>query len=298
MSKSGKQSKFRRKRYIIPAVIVILLIVARIMLPYILKRSVNRTLNNIPGYEGHVEDIDVALWRGAYVIEGLLLQKKAAKNQQPLLNFPESDISIEWKSLLNGKIVSEIEMHNPEFNYIFEVQQKENTEGEADAKAWTDALKELVPISINHLSINNGKANFVQLSADPEINMFLKQINLQATNLSNVVNKEETLPSNLRATAVSFGNGDVLLEGNLNLLKKIPDMDMEFSLKDADVRALNNLTNQYAGVDFEAGTFELYSEVAIADAYLKGYIKPILLTPNYLERKMTEAFSKNYGKDL
>ncbi|MDT0644503.1 DUF748 domain-containing protein [Zunongwangia sp. F363] len=292
MSKPEKKRKYHRKRYLIPAVVIILLIIARILLPFILKRSVNNTLNNIPGYEGHVEDIDVALWRGAYVIEGLLLRKEAAENQPPLLNFPKTDISIEWKSLLKGKIVSEIEMHNPEFNYIFEVQQKENTEGEADADAWTDALKELVPISINHLAIYNGKANFAQVSANPEINMFLQQINLQATNLSNVVNQEETLPSNLRATAVSFGNGDVLLEGNLNLLKKIPDMDIEFSLEKADVRALNDLTNKYAGVDFESGTFELYSEVAIADAYLKGYIKPMFINTKLLGKEDDGGFFK------
>ena len=36
------------------------------------------------------------------------------------------------------------------------------------------------------------------------------------------------------------------------------------------------MTRHYAGIDFEKGTFELYSEIAIADGYLKGYIKPML----------------------
>ncbi|MDT0675898.1 DUF748 domain-containing protein [Autumnicola musiva] len=290
MRTSKKRNGFRRKRYLLPLIIIGLLVLGRILLPYFLKRSVNKTLNNIPGYEGHVEDIDVALWRGAYVIEGLILRKEAADNQPPLLDFPETDISIDWRSLLNGKIVSEIEMHSPGFNYIFEVQKQETTGREPDAGDWTDALKKLVPISINHLNVHNGEANFAQLSSNPEITIFLQQINLQATNLGNVVNEKETLPSNLRATAISFGGGEVLLEGNLNVLKEIPDVDLEFSLKQADVTALNDLANRYAGVDFEKGIFELYSEVAIADAYLKGYIKPMFINTRLLGKEEDGGF--------
>lgn len=293
MATSKKKHKIRRKRYIIPLVILALLILGRIMLPYFLKRSVNRTLNEIPGYMGHVEDIDVALYRGAYVIKGLILRKTSAKTDTPMLDFPKSDISIEWKSLFKGKIVSEVILHGPKFNYIFEDQETEPVEGEADVEDWTKALTDLVPIDINHFNVHNGTANFVRLTEDPDINMFLENIDLDATNLSNVVNEEKTLPSNLYAKAISIGGGDVTLHGNLNLLKKIPDMDMEFSLERADVTALNDLSENYLGVDFESGTFELYSEVAIADGFLKGYLKPMFIDTKILGKEEDSSF---FGK--
>jgi hypothetical protein len=277
MATETKRRNFRKKRYFIPLVILAILIVGRLLLPYFLKKYVNKTLNEIPGYEGYVEDIDVALYRGAYVIEGLILKKEGAQTNTPMLDFPKSDISIEWRALFKGKIVSEIILHSPKFNYIFEDQDQESPEGDANVADWTKALTDLVPIDINHLLVNNGTAGFVELSSDPEINMFLEKINLQATNLSNVVNKEEALPSNLKARAISFGGGAVTLFGNMNLLKTIPDMDLEFQLQKANVTALNDLTRKYVGVDFESGTFELYSEMAIADGYLKGYIKPMFI---------------------
>ncbi len=288
-----KQRKISlKKRYRLPLLIVLVLLIARILLPYFLEKYVNKTLNNIPGYTGHVEDIDVALYRGAYVIQGLVLQKENAATTTPLLDFPKNDISIEWKSLLDGRIVSEIEMYDPEFNYIFETQKKDSPEGKPNTDDWTRALKDLVPIQINHLRVHNGTTNFVQLSADPKIDMFFKNIELQATNLSNVVNQEKTLPSNLNATAISMGNGNVSLKGNLNLLKEIPDMDINFSLEKADVTALNNLTKKYAGVDFEKGTFELYTEFAIADGYLKGYIKPMFINTTLLGKEDHGFFEK------
>jgi hypothetical protein len=59
---------------------------------------------------------------------------------------------------------------------------------------------------------------------------------------------------------------------------------MGFSLQKAEATALNDLTRRYAGVDFESGTFELYSEVAIADGYLKGYIKPMLINTKLIAK--------------
>lgn len=276
-----KKPIWKKKRFLIPLIIILLVLLARLVLPYFLVRYVNKTLDNIPGYVGHVEDIDVRLIRGAYVIHGLELEKEGTESPEPLLYFPTSDISIEWSSLLKGRIVSEVELHQPEFNYIFEVQQKETGE-EAEVDDWTKALTDLVPIDINHLQVNGGKLSFVQLSANPNIDLMMEQVNLEATNLRNVQQTEQKLPSSINATAVSFGGGDVSLDGRIDIMKKIPDMDMEFALEKANVTALNDMSIEFAGVDFFKGTFELYSELAIADGYLTGYIKPMFINAEIL----------------
>ena len=275
MAETKKRRGFKKKRYTIPIIILILLIAFRLYLPTLVKNYVNKVLADIPGYYGQVEDIDIALIRGAYVINGMYLNKGTAESQIPFLNFPKSDISIEWKSLFKGKIVSEIIMFSPEVIYVFEDQKEEA--GEADVDDWTKALTDLVPIDINHFEVHDGKVAFMQLSADPNIDLQIEKISLTADNLRNVVEKERILPSRIRATGVSIGNGKVALEGNMNLVKEIPDMDLSFSLEEADATALNDFTNYYAGLDFDKGKFGVYSEVAIADGHLIGYIKPLLI---------------------
>src|SRR5690606_25458594 len=202
MESSEKRTRLFLKRNTIPLIILLVLIIARLLLPYFLMRYVNKTLDEIPGYTGYVEDIDVALLRGAYVIDGLILKKEDRITETPILDFEKSDISIEWRALLKGRIVSEIILHNPKFNYVTEDQ---GSETEADVDDWTKALTDLVPIDINHLAVHNGRANFAELNADPPIELYLNEIELEATNLSNVVNEDLTLPSNLYATAVSIG---------------------------------------------------------------------------------------------
>ena len=276
MSKAQKRKKYKKKRYILPITIIVLLIAFRIYLPTLVKNYMNDVLADIPGYYGQVEDVDISLWRGAYQLNGLYLNKKTAQSEVPFLNFPETDISIEWRALLKGKIVSEIEMHNPEVIYVFEDQEKTPTEGEPDVEDWTKALTDIVPLDINNFQVYNGKLAFVQLQANPNIDLFINDLRLSAKNLINVKQENKVLPSPITATGTSIGNGKLNLDGKINLIKEIPDMDISLSLKEADATALNDLTNFYAGLDFESGSVGVFTEIAIADGYLKGYVKPLL----------------------
>ncbi|RXG15948.1 putative protein DUF748 [Leeuwenhoekiella aestuarii] len=277
-----KRSRYKKKRYVIPIVLIALLIAFRIYLPTLVKNYVNKVLADIPGYYGQVADIDISLYRGAYAIDGLYLNKVNADTQVPFLNFPKTDISVEWKSIFKGKIVSEIEMLSPEIIYVFEDQQTNNSEGDADVDDWTKAITELVPLEINHFEVHDGKLAFVQLAADPNVDLSIEKLELTADNLRNVVAQNRVLPSPIKATGISFGGGKIQLDGALNILKEIPDMDMELSLQQANATALNDFTNYYAGIDFDSGTVELYSELAIADGYLKGYMKPLLIDTKLL----------------
>ncbi|MEP2057151.1 MAG: DUF748 domain-containing protein [Maribacter litoralis] len=269
-----KKKLYKKKRYLVPIIIVILLISLRLALPFFVKNYVNNVLADLPGYYGQVEDIDLSIIRGAYTIHGMYLNTVDGNTEIPFLDFKRTDISIEWNALLHGRIVSEIEMQEPKVLYVFEDQQ--DTVGQADTEDWTKALTDLVPIDINRLTVRNGKLAFLQLQADPNIDLHLSNVELSATNLRNVVEKSRTLPSNIHATATSIGNGDVVLDGDMNLVKEIPDMDITFSLENANATALNDFTNHYAGIDFDEGSFDLFGELAIADGYLKGSFKPIL----------------------
>lgn len=271
MKKSAKKL-LRKKRFQVLLIVITVLFVFRLLLPIFLKNYVNKVLANIPSYYGEVESIDIDLYRGAYKIHGLFLNKVDAGSNVPFLDFPETNISIEWGAIFNGKVVSEISMREPKVIYVFEDQKDDSVK----AEAWTRALTDLVPIDINRFEVINGTSAFVQLQADPTIDLNLKQINLVASNLRNVIQKERILPSSLKATAVSIGGGNVEMNGTMNLIKEIPDIDIEFSLKNADATALNDFTEHYAKIDFDSGQFEVYGEVAIADGYLKGSIKPIL----------------------
>ena len=109
-------------------------------------------LADIPGYYGQVSGIDISLLRGAYVIDNLYLNKIDAGSEVPFIKLEETDISIAWKALFKGRVVSEIIMTRPQFIYVFE-DQEANEAADPDFDDWTKALTDLVPIDINNLQI-------------------------------------------------------------------------------------------------------------------------------------------------
>src|SRR5687768_1980441 len=86
--------------------IIVLVLAFRIILPYWVLNFVNKRLADIRNYYGHVDDIDIALLRGAYVVNSIYINKldTATQEQTPFFAAPIVDISIEWKSLFKGRI--------------------------------------------------------------------------------------------------------------------------------------------------------------------------------------------------
>jgi hypothetical protein len=98
--------------------LIIVLIVFRLFLPGIVKNYVNNKLNALPGYTGHVDDIDISLYRGAYVIKGLLLKKKTDPAKYPFLAIVEADLAVEWRALFKGRLVGEVVLNHPAINIL------------------------------------------------------------------------------------------------------------------------------------------------------------------------------------
>lgn len=265
---------YKKRGYQFLFVLAVILVGFRLYLPTLVKNYVNQVLSELPGYYGQIEDIEISFFRGAYVINGLFLNKIEAQTEIPFINLPKTDISIEWKSLFKGKIVSEILIYEPTINYVAEDQEGQEAAEEED---WYKALTDLVPIDINHLEVHEGKFSFIVAGSEPPLNLDVSNLELWADNLRNVEEELQTLPSPISLTGTSVGNGNLAIEGNLNLIRDIPDADISLVLENVDLTSLNDFTRHYANLDFEEGRFDLFSEIAIADGFLSGYIKPMLI---------------------
>ena len=97
----------------------------------------NKNLANLEKYYGHVEDVDIALFKGGITTKNLYLFLRDAKTEVPLVHFEKNDVSIELKSLFRGKLVCKIKFYSPTINYVFEDLQDKEAETTVD---WTEAL--------------------------------------------------------------------------------------------------------------------------------------------------------------
>jgi Domain of Unknown Function (DUF748) len=266
-------AKKRKKLFIILASILVLLIALRIALPYILLRLVNKELQNIPGYTGHVDDIDVALIRGAYKIKSIKLEKTGGKIPVPFFFAPLIDLSIQWASLLHGRFVGAIEVDQPVLNFV-----KGPTEATSQTKidsSWTDVVKKLMPLKLNKFEIVEGQIHYRDFHSKPTFDIFTTQVHILAENLNNAEKNKDLLPSTITASADVYG-GKATSSMKMDALAKTPTFDGNAKLEGLNLANLNNFIDAFAKFDIKSGEISIYTEAAAKDGKITGYTKPII----------------------
>ena len=265
--------KKRRKRKIVIGIIV-LLILARIALPYVVTNYVNKVLADLEGYTGSITDVDISLYRGAYQIHGLDIQSVNENIKTPFVAIKTIDLSVEWHALLDGSVVGEIKLIEPDLNFAAGPAEGEVQTGEEND--WTKTITDLMPLQVNRFEIINGKISYIDNFVEPKVDIYFNDFDAVATNLNNSTDSKEALPSSIRATSSTIGGGSFKADCKINILKLIPDFDLNASIENTNVPALNNFFKAYAGVDAERGQFNFYTEIALVDRELDGYFKPLV----------------------
>ncbi len=247
--------------------LAIVLVASRLFLPYWLRDYINAEIDKLENYTGSVEAVSVSVWRGAYQIHGMNIRKTKGGLDKPFVAANTIDLAVDWGALVRGRIVAEVDIY--EINLTFAKNQTGQGAG------WPTFVEVISPLDVNRLTVHGGRLAYIDYTADPNINLYVDDIVLSVTNLRNVTDAENKLPSRVDAYGTSVGGGVLTMGGNMNFMKDTPDFDFGLELRDADLTAFNDYAREYALLDFSKGTVGIFAELAAADGHVVGYVKPV-----------------------
>jgi Domain of Unknown Function (DUF748) len=232
-------------------------------------------LANIKGYFGHIEDIDLSLYRGAYIIKDIYLNKvdTVTKKSSDFFRAKNIDLSIEWSAIFHGSIVGELELDSSVL--IFTKDKVELSDVKSDTTSFRKLLNDFMPLKVNRFEVINGDLHYIDNTSKPKVDVALKQTHILALNLSNITDDQIELPSTVTASASAY-EGTLSFNMKLNALNKNPTFDLNAELKNTNLVLLNDFLKAYGNFDVNKGTFGLYTEMAAKDGKFKGYVKPII----------------------
>ncbi len=227
------------------------------------------------GYSGHIEDIDLSIYRGAYTINDIYLDKvdTLSNKASDFFKAKTIDLSIEWPSVFQGSIVGKLKFDSPVL--IFTKDKAELGDIKKDTNDFRKLLKDFMPLKVNRFEIDNGELHYTDNNAKPKVDVALQQAHILALNLSNVVDPNIELPSTVTANATVY-EGALTFNMKLNALNKEPTFDLNAELKHTNLVLLNDFLKAYGNFDVNRGTFGLYTEMASKEGKFKGYVKPII----------------------
>lgn len=272
--KAQQDERRHRGRYILLGVLLLiaLLIALRVALPHLVKDFLNDRMADMGAYRGHVADVDIALWRGAYALHDLDIVKIDEEVPVPFFTAETVDLSVSWHALWRGAIVAEVAFFSPSLNFV---------DGEADDQDgsgtdWRQALQDITAITIDELRIHNGALNFHNFQSEPQVNLHLTELEGSFTNLSNVDRRETAIYAHFTMQGRLMQTARASVSGNLDPLGDFRDFIIALRVTDIQLTEINDLTEAYGNFDFESGHGDFVMELEAEDGMLRGYARPVL----------------------
>lgn len=268
------KSRRNGRRWLIAAALILVALAGlRLALPGMVKHYLNQQLAVMGVYQGHVDDVGIALWRGAYKLHDLSITKMDQEVPVPFFSVDTIDLSVSWRALLRGAVVAELVFQTPSLNFV-DGGAEESQDG--TGTDWRQALQELTPVQIDELVIHDGVLNFHNFQSEPEVHLALSELEGSFTNLSNAERKDTAIYADFSLAGRMLENAQFSVSGNLDPLGDFRDFIIAMSITNINLTELNDLTEAYGSFDFESGDGEFLMELQAENGALSGYARPLL----------------------
>ncbi|MFQ6572581.1 DUF748 domain-containing protein [Pseudomonas sp. UM16] len=255
--------------------IVLLLLALHLALPVMVRNYLNDKLADMGDYRGQVTDVDLALWRGAYTINGLNIVKTTGKVPVPFLQAPVIDLSVSWHALwYDHAVVAEVVFVRPELNFVDGASKQSSQTGQGTD--WRQQLDKLLPITLNEVRIDNGTLTFRNFNSKPPVNLKASQLQASIRNLTNVEDLKGRRDARFEGKALLLGDAQVQSSATFDPFSDFDDFQFRLRATGIELRRLNDFASAYGKFDFNAGHGDLVIEAEAQKGRLTGYIKPLL----------------------
>ncbi|HET6632053.1 MAG TPA: DUF748 domain-containing protein [Rhodanobacteraceae bacterium] len=253
--------------------IVVVLVGLRLALPTIVRNALNHRLANMQPYHGHVDAVGIHLWRGAYSLDHLHIEKVSGKVPVPLLKLPRMDISVSWSALLHGSIRASVDFYKPVLNFV-DGSTKASTQAGRGVD-WRAKLQSLMPIQLDELKVHDGTVTFHNFVSQPKVDLKATDIQATITNLTNADRSDGRRVARLHVTADVLEEAPLLAKASFDPLGDFTDFTFQLQVLRIKLTKLNDFARAYANLDFASGHGDFTMGLRARDGQLNGYAKPL-----------------------
>lgn len=255
-------------------IVLAILVLLRLLLPYIILRFLNFKLTRQKNLRGTVGTVTIKLMRRHISLKNIRIYKK--EEVDPFLIVGMVEVSFKWAALLKKKFVGSIAVIQAEVE--LDKEQWASADTGADDQSLQPShlramLQRMIPFCAD-LVFHECTVRYKDLHASPPVDVALEHIEVVVKDFSNFPQRA-SYPATIRATSKTF-EGTLNLHVRLYPLEEFLNLDLNFELVDGNMVLLNDFFRQYAHVDIGEGSFDIYSEVNVKNGVFKGYVKPIL----------------------
>jgi Domain of Unknown Function (DUF748) len=227
-------------------------------------------INNVPlsAFDPEIRQINISVQGGRLGSDGLL-EYSPKVTRVEVNNAAIADVSIDY-------------IHSPATEKQ-EVQRVKETGKQIEKQNNRPA----VDITVREFDIRSSNLAYTDQVSNPNYKLFMNDTNMTLKNLSN---HQQQGPADVSIHGNFMGSGDGTLSGTFLASRSGPAFNLKIALLNTDLPALNDLLRAYGKFDVAAGKLSVFSQVAVKNGNIDGYVKPMfagLEVYNYQKDKNT-----------
>lgn len=261
--KSNKKHRFLRFILVFFGVLVLL----RILLPIVALKVINNKLASLPNYICVVHDLDISIMTKSIRLKNVEIIKRNGKVAVPFFTTNEIYVHLESYKARTSKVVVDSCRLN-----LVRAKTKETSQFWVD-KELMEILANM-PLKQNILIVKNAEVHFIEKHPSANIDLSIKNINLEARNLENQSNSKEKYPATIIING-DFEGGKLKVKADLNKQKKDPTLLIKASFSPIQLSRVRNFLQVYANLNVDSGSLSASSSFDINNGRLDGHIDPV-----------------------
>lgn len=258
--------------------LILALVALRAFAPFVIKSQANTIIAKNPKISGEIQDVDLWLLSGSMALDGINITKADSDIPAPIFSADSIRFSVSWKDLFRGKLFGDIVIQTPILNVVDGKREASSQTGaEID---WREALTSFYPFRINRIDMNHGEVHFRNFNSQPPVDIYLENIEAEATNITNELSLENSKAAQINLEANTIGSGRVVVNSEFNLALQPATALLKAELIGMDLTSINDFAKAYANLDLQDGEFNLSANLNFSEneeiADIDGELKPTL----------------------
>ena len=182
---------------------------------------------------------------------------------------------VEYAPAAKAVVLSDASIDGADLEYV-KRRSSQPAPAEHAAKAATKITQQpSVLIKAEQARIERSKVTYVDETTDPPYRLFLENLAMTVKNFSNLRTADSDAVGTMDLQARFMGSGDTKVHAVFRPKENRTDFEVALRIENADMRAMNDLWMAYGKFDVAAGRFSLFTELAVRDGQVDGYVKPV-----------------------
>jgi hypothetical protein len=223
----------------------------------------------IPGIQGDVKLDGIALDyfkpvlnHGSVAIEGGTLSAAGAFEYGPTVRV--ADLK---KATISGMKIEYVQTAQTAAAGVPEKAARKTVEAAQKANNAPDLV-----LRAGHVALVDSRVGFANKRTTPSYRAFIDVARLQVENFTN-----QRTEGQMTATLDGrfMGSGPTKVTAHFRPEVDGPDFDMRVAIDNTDLRTMNDMLRAHGKFDVVGGVFSFYSELAVKNAQVRGWVKPL-----------------------